>query len=401
MKKLFVLLFVLVLALALVACGEPAETENEGDTPVVTDAPENDTPDTDEPGETEHQHDIEVEEKQATCTERGYRVETCKTCGEVVFEEAYPKPDCTPSGEATCEADSACTMCGRVFEAAKGHVIENVTEYVAATCTTEGSKTGVCSVCGETKTIVLPMAHVVETLGDFSTLTFVDGKVQAACSGCNQVVDVTAEVRLLVNFDAANLQAEIDALATAENGLTCGDIHDENQAHTAAAKLGGSMLKIEGNKSAGISFNAALLKDADYYVVSFDWCVNGLGSTSSVLTMGIVAFAETELLGAHTEKEYDFALKIDRNDGTLFNNDKSVASRQIAVGTMQHVDILVDNTTGHNYVYIDGVFYAANETGKWLVDGDGKYTLRLGGQFNVPHKPSYDNLEIKVLETSK
>ena len=116
--------------------------------------------------------------------------------------------------------------------------------------------------------------------------------------------------------------------------------------------------------------------------------------------MGIVAFAESELFGVHPEKDYDFALKIDRNDGTLFNNDKSVASRQIAVGTMQHVDILVDNTTGHNYVYLDGVFYAANETGKWLVDGDGKYTLRLGGQFNVPHKPHYDSVELKILGTA-
>ena len=399
MKKLFVLMMVLVLAVALVACGGETETNPPETDPAGTNAPETDPADTNPDGETEHVHDLLIEDKVATCTERGYHIETCKTCGEVVAEQAYPKLQCVANGDATCDADSVCTMCGTVLEAALGHVIENITEYVPATCTTEGSQTGVCSVCGQTQTVVLPTAHVVENLGDLSALTFVDGKIQAACSGCQQVVDVTDEVRLQLNFDTATLQEEIDALATAENGLTCGDIHDADQSHTKSPKVEGSVLKIEANKSAGISFNGALLNDADYYVVSFDWCINGSAGASK---KGVVALANSELLGVHTEKEYDYALWVDRSNGDLYQGNKeagSIAGCKVT-SEWQHIDVIVDNTTGNNYVYIDGVFFAANETGKWLVDGDGKYTLRVGGQFNV-HKPHFDNLEIKVLETSK
>ena len=115
---------IFTLAVALIACGAPADD---------TQTPETDPADTDvvvseSESETEAPacngvdiHDVVVDEKPASCSDRGYRIETCKTCGEILFETAYPKQTCTPSGEATCTSASVCTQCGQVLEAAKGH----------------------------------------------------------------------------------------------------------------------------------------------------------------------------------------------------------------------------------------------------------------------------------------
>ena len=392
MKKIFLLLMIFVLAVALIACGSETDPQTTETDPALTEAPESEVT---EPVETEHVHNVEVEETAATCIEYGYKKETCSLCGEVVFETAYPRAPHAPSGPVTCENDSVCTVCGKVLETATGHVFEEVTEYVPATCTSEGSETGVCSVCGETKTVVLPKEHVVVNLGDPSALTFVDGKIQASCSKCQQVVDVTGDVRLQLNFDKSTVQDEVDALATDENGLAYGAIYESNQSDKKEPLVEKGVLNLVGNKSAGISFNAAMLKDAKCYVISFDWCVNNSGGQ---MTIGVAGLANDELFGAHTEDEYDYALYVERSTGSVYKGDKkagSIAGCKIT-STWQHVDIVVNNATGNNYVYIDGEFFAANETGNWKVEGDGQYTLRLGGQFNT-HKPHFDNFEISVV----
>ena len=113
LKKLIMLALVLALTVCvLVACGGETETGAP-----ETNAPETNAPET-EPQETEHVHDLEVEEVAATCQARGYHKETCKTCGEVVVENAYPKTACTPVAAATCTEDSVCSACGEVIEQA-------------------------------------------------------------------------------------------------------------------------------------------------------------------------------------------------------------------------------------------------------------------------------------------
>ena len=405
LTKLMALALVLVMLVSsFVACGGTTDTETQAP---ETQAPETQAPEseTDEPGgdpaEVECNHEIVVEETLATCIERGYRKETCSLCGEVIVDTAYPKAPHTVSGPVTCETDSKCTVCGEIFEAATGHVFEEVIEEVPATCTSEGSQTGVCTVCGELKTVVLPTVHVVEGIDDFSTLTFVNGKIQGTCSDCQQVVDVTGDVRLQLNFDKSTLQEEIEALATEENGLAYDVVYepDQNPTNISSPAVSGSVLTLPHNKSAAISFNAALLKDAQYYVISFDWCVNGSGTSRKI---GVVALAESELFGGHAEKEYNYALWVDRSNGALYKGDQGagwIADSKVT-DSWQHIDILVDNSTGNNYVYIDGEFFADNMTDMWRVTGDGKYTLRFGGCFNVYHQPKFDNVVITAVELS-
>ena len=122
--------------------------------PPETNAPETNAPETDAP-ETdalqcngEDIHAVVVEEKAATCQERGYKIESCSICGEIISESAFPKAACTPIAAATCTADSVCSVCGDVIEEAPGHTFGDAV-VVEATCLAEGSKTQTCSVCGE------------------------------------------------------------------------------------------------------------------------------------------------------------------------------------------------------------------------------------------------------------
>ena len=106
LRKLLVLALVLALFVcAFAACGDGTDTEtNLPGTDSETDAPVSDTEDpgkeTEDPGE-ECTHELEVEEKLATCTDRGYKKEVCKLCGEIVSETAYPKAAHTPTAAAT------------------------------------------------------------------------------------------------------------------------------------------------------------------------------------------------------------------------------------------------------------------------------------------------------------
>ena len=63
---------------------------------------------------------IEVEEEAATCQTTGYRKEICKDCGKIVSSQTYPRTACAPAGEISCTEDSVCATCGRTIKA-KGH----------------------------------------------------------------------------------------------------------------------------------------------------------------------------------------------------------------------------------------------------------------------------------------
>ena len=447
--KLMVLALVLALFVcAFVACGESEETETqapdvtETEAPADTDAPETDPVET----EAEHTHDLEVDEKAATCTERGYKKEVCKTCGEVVSETAYSKTAHTASGEATCDTDSKCTVCGEVIEAAKGHVwgeattvaatceaegkviktcdncgeenvttiaklahdipADKVTASTAATCASEGSVTGVCSICNKEQTVVVPAAHVVENLGDLAALNIVDGKIQGKCTTCGAVVDVTADVRFALNFDEADVATELAKYGDdfnyllVYNGDQSGTVKyppvvtaypDATDGHT-------SVLTTVHNSSPAITFKGSLLADADYYVISFNWRTTKYGHTTNKI--GAFGQAAKAFEGVAGEGDMVYAFKVDRSNGDLYDNSGKNKFGAAPAEQWYEVVIVVDNESGTAYTYMDGVCVATTKNAKWQVVEGGEYTWRFGGIYNVYHVPEFDNFEVSAIVIS-
>ena len=57
--------------------------------------------------------------------------------------------------EATCIAPKTCTICGTT-EGDPEHNFDNWTQITKPTCTTDGAKSSVCALCGETETVAIP-----------------------------------------------------------------------------------------------------------------------------------------------------------------------------------------------------------------------------------------------------
>ena len=389
MKLKRFLVFALVLALcvfAFAACGGSNETETnapgteteapgtETETPgteteapdteteapdTETEAPDTETeaPDTEtEAPETEteapHTHELKVEEKAATCSETGYRLEVCKACGTVVSEVAYEKLACTPAAAATCTDASACAVCGKVLEDAKGHTWGEA-KVVAATCQKEGTSTKTCTVCGEVTVETLPTTdehafrvhervapescsdvgyarkvcdycktEVVEELTLAHTFGATsatespftvgkNGKLYAVCSGCFSRIEVASvETLVKLDFDKASLEEEVKALANDKNGLSY-DLFwvngQEGQKEPAIGVADGrTVLQTKTNKIPQVSFNGKLFEGVEYYRISFDWRVTKYSGSNNQGVFGLV-----------TGGSYKSALEVTRSDGTL------------------------------------------------------------------------------------
>lgn len=403
-KKLMVLALVLALAVCtFVACGGSADTDAPDTSALDTNSPETDAVKCNG----DDIHDVEVEERAATCQDRGYRIETCKVCGEVVVETAYPKTACTPAAPATCTSASVCSVCGDVVEAAKGHeasdtVVQDLGCSAVYSCRGEG--------CTETITVVKKDAqHSVDLPATFGADTVVkDGCVCAPCSTCGQNVPVTGDVRLSLNFDGTDVASEIDAIATAENGLSYTVVHGSDQggdsvlpprieAHGDATDGHTSVLLVPHNRSASINFNGALLADAEYFVVSFDWRITKVGHTSNKIIM--FGQANKKIDGVTVDTNYAVAFRVDRSDGTLYDGaSKEGTFAMTAVpGEWHEAVVVVNNQNGEISVYIDGQFYASGAGEKWKVAAGGEYSWRLGGVYNVYHRPEFDKFKVSVI----
>ena len=121
----------------------------------------------------------------ATCVEKGAWVYTCSTCGSTFSEEIAIDPENHTEAtreenrvEATCGADGSydlvtyCSLCEKVLnteaktiDATGEHVYEELSK-TPATCSEEGERTDICTVCAFENTVVLEidaLNHVGET----------------------------------------------------------------------------------------------------------------------------------------------------------------------------------------------------------------------------------------------
>ena len=102
------------------------------------------------------------------CTNGGFTTHTCQRCSHTYVDSETPAKGHTPNGDATCSADSICTVCGEIVEKAKGHSYSAT--VTAPTCTESGYTTHKCSACGDeyTDSVVEPKGH---TAGADATCT--------------------------------------------------------------------------------------------------------------------------------------------------------------------------------------------------------------------------------------
>ena len=433
LKKVIVLAIILAVAVcALVACGSENETKAPETDPIVTDAPE-----------TEHVHEIVIEQLAATCQAEGYKRAVCTTCGEVVDSVTYGKSDCTPAAEATCTEDSVCAVCGSLIRIAKGHsfgeavVVEatcqadgsktrtcsecgettvettpmiahnipaaNVTASVEATCTSEGSKTGLCTICNQAQTVSVPANHVVE-IENLSALTVSDNSVQISCSLCGKNVEGT--VYLSLSFDGEDVASELADWVTAENGLAYAEVHDPGQ--TSASVVGPtikaygdatdghtSVLHIPHNRSGSIGFNGNWLSDAGCVVISFDWRITVVGG--SINRVGAFGQTNTRNEGAVVEEKYMNAFRVDRSTGTLYaNTGDGNFQLTVAPNEWHSVIVVMNPQTGEVSTYIDGKHFCTRTGDLYIITADGESSWRFGGKFNLFHKPEFDNFQVIV-----
>ena len=149
-KLLWAITLLILGVLLLAACA--------GDTPETT--PPDTQPETTEPApyDPNHEH-VFAEDMSArvepTCLKTGKATYYCSVEGcEEKKSERLDRIPHTAAAPATCIQEAKCATCSRILEQKTAHAYGEPT-VVPASCTEDGSRTEVCTVCGEQKVTVL------------------------------------------------------------------------------------------------------------------------------------------------------------------------------------------------------------------------------------------------------
>lgn len=111
---------------------------------------------------------------------------TCSTCGEIEGE---------PLGhtwlEATCTDPKTCSICGAIDGEPLGHMVDTWETITEPNCTTQGTKSGICSRCGTSVESTIPKTE--HLLGEWvisknATTASAGEKVQS-CTVCGEVIN--------------------------------------------------------------------------------------------------------------------------------------------------------------------------------------------------------------------
>ncbi|MGN0522042.1 MAG: leucine-rich repeat domain-containing protein, partial [Eubacterium sp.] len=137
-----------------------------------------------------------------------YTASQCSVCNEEKTEiehVAYVEGFYDYTNTATCTKPGietyTCTVenCGSVtrnYASAGNHTVEVYTSVTDPTCTEDGSRTGVCTICGETVTETLPATGHTNELTETLDNTTTDGHTYEVytCSVCGEVTSVPTHV---------------------------------------------------------------------------------------------------------------------------------------------------------------------------------------------------------------
>lgn len=363
MKKILITLFVLVLAFALVACGNSDETtlSDDGTDPVVTPGPGD-----------EHVHNfVETVTLAPTCTSLGKSAKQC-ACGLTEEGSEMPLPFAVHNAnEVSCTEDSVCKTCGKMLVEKYGHnYIETV--VTVASCTSTGettTKCGRCGLVGETK--VIPAGHDF----DLNALVISKGAVNATCKKCGTTANFVegATPFFKLDFDSA---AEIDALTnfkvTKPNNITYAD---------GAGKIEGALW---------LEYPAEFITSVPKFVLSFDFKLTQTGLThrgESIFSFVAGGSAYNWLV-----KYYEADKVLSTSDGAR-NENNSVPAE---LNKWYNLTAIVDTATNNINVYIDGVSLGTRQLPDHTnATYGGKFELRFfDGKSNGVSTPIFDNFKM-------
>jgi hypothetical protein len=175
----------------------------------------------------------------ATCTTAGTKTYTCTVCGntktETIAKTAHTMvtdnavaATCTKTG---LTEGSHCSVCGEVITAQKTVAKTNNHNYdsgkitKSATCTTAGTKTYTCTVCGNTKTeTIAKTAHTVVTDNAVAATCTKTGLTEGShCSVCGEVITAQKIVAKtnIHNYDGGKITTAATCTTDGVETYTC------------------------------------------------------------------------------------------------------------------------------------------------------------------------------------
>lgn len=254
--------------------------------------------------EAPHEWDDGVIKLEATCTEDGIMLFTCKDCGETkeeAIEAAGHKP--VPDGEdfeATCTegghtAGTVCEKCGETIEESKdtdplGHDWGDYVQTKVATCTEDGVMTSTCENCGETQTkAVTASGHKWSDYVETYPATCTEyGLMTSSCGNCGETR--TQNIPLKAHEDN-NRDYHCDNCGAELVSISIAGIDHEDEADSFAVNFELS------SPVQGMDIDAYPVSDV---YIGFEW--DTMGSEDSV-----TLFVYTE---AEPDATYTFALTV-------------------------------------------------------------------------------------------
>ena len=368
MKKVLLLALVLVLALAMVACGGTAD-----DTTIPTDV----TSGTDTPADpSAHTHSyVEAVTVEPTCTSLGKKVMKC-ACGEIEEGSEMPLPFAEHNANAaTCTEDSVCATCGKLLVEKYGHLyVDSV--VTAASCTIEGLAKSECHRCGDSTETRIAAGHDF----DLENITVSKGTVGSKCKKCGETANF-AEKSVLLKLDFDKGEAEF------------ADYPAYKITKPEGMKFENSALQTNG--ALWFKYSGSIIPANAKLLVSFDLKLTANGLTHR--GESIFSFV------SRTASNYSWLLKYYEADGVLstaggsFNSSNSVPAK---IGQWYNVTSIIDTATNKASVYVDGKYIGAVEIPNHT---DAKYKDNFELRFfdvasNGVSMPYFDNFKFVVLQ---
>ena len=377
MKKFFIVLMVLVVALAVVACGGPAVDETLGEN----------NGDQTNPSE-EHVHAYEEEITPATCTTVGKVVTKC-ACGDVQGEIELPFAEHTQS-VVDCEKDTVCTTCGTVLAEKTGHTIAATEVVTAPTCAAAGKEKGVCAVCSKVVESEIPSTgHVLAADG---AVAIVDGGFSITCATCSQKVTLKAQDPLFKHtFDNGITEIETNDL-----GLEI--VKPQN------VKIVDGALSVNG--TADVVYinvpDANKLADLGAFLISYDYVSTHEGAEGDMASM--VSFLGNFYNGANTGSAtvWGWLTKLVESKNVISTVnvvDKITDANSLAIerNTKYSFQIVVVPTARVAHVFVNGTYIGNSGQIPTLSKlGQNNLTLRFGDGPKCGHL--FDNFVIADLK---
>ena len=367
MKKLLLLSLVLVMSLALFACGgETNDTTLPADIGEVTQAP-------DDSGAHTHTY-VETISVVPTCTSLGKKANVC-ACGEVEEGSEMPLPFAEHDAKAaTCTEDSACATCGKVLVEKYGHLYVDsvVTE---ATCTTDGVAKSTCYRCGDSSQTVVAASHDF----DASSITVSKGTVSSTCTKCGVSAAFEEKSTILkLDFDSDAEFANFPQFTVTRP--------DKEMVYSNST--------LQTNGALWFKYQSSVIPQNAKLLLSLDFKMTAEGLTHR---------GESIFTFVAGRSAYNWLVKYYQADGVLSVVDtghNSTNSMPASLNKWYNLVALIDTSTNVASIYVDGI-YLGDKTipNQYDAKYNNNFELRFFDVYsNGISMPVYDNFKLVELK---